>query len=643
MATNKKNKKRKKKSVASVSMFAPLTKPRLSPYDENGISLLLQTIEAKIRMPSQLCNYFERELEQSASLYLRIALAFHNFRFLNMPWILGAKELNTAMQVIRNKIGDDFLEVLKDLALLADQPALGENEREKPAIDNNHHALYQTTLLYAVYQLHGVTYRAESGAERENLFRDGVQRLIDANLFHKKSVQPLLAKIVTILKARSAHTQAVQKAFVGLDAALGKMSVSVISKLSPVLNAFQFYITYTMPEVVGELALLNNLNRHVFEPEGRIVGREISFGSADDLLLLDRFLVRFPFLVCKEKICTDSLLKIELLRFHYNMRISDYSAIEDFSEKIIPLISESDLTQKDQEKIKSEIINVLVTQIMGDCKEEEEEEQPDINITPILKHYPTDYRLCCLEYLLSERMPYVSEFTNFHKDVFIWAVSQVKFGQRKKFIQVFHTPLSSIRKQDILNSAINYSIYHSKHGEALWRVFTGPAIRGEYSQLPVNVSDITEHFSITLKLAVLWAEYERNKFETKKSVLIPYKILVSIVSGIPDLLTAMGSFYTNLTGNVILRRWKEFLPVIYEKNLLAEIGPVVFSVSENSIDDVVTFLNEKLQVDGPNPQLAQTSHRLSILPVLSNQHRKELKNLHKKTENTVKLKFGNTA
>jgi hypothetical protein len=181
------------------------------------------------------------------------------------------------------------------------------------------------------------------------------------------------------------------------------------------------------------------------------------------------------------------------------------------------------------------------------------------------------------------------------------------------------------------------------HGEALWNAFTGPVIRGEYGDEPIKVSAITEHLPLSFSLAVLWAEYEDDKFGRREISSLPQSVVVSITRGVSDLLASLGGTHRRLTGYVILRRWKEFLPVMYQEELLARVGQLAFSISGALVDDVIKFLNEELGTNGVTSKLAHACQELHGLYGLSDQHRKELLALHKKTEHALKLRIWKAA
>lgn len=640
MAKNKHKNRPKRKSVASRGALAGLAKPRKSTIDREGIELLRNATIEEVPLPLRLQKDFARKLIESNSRYLRIALAFHDYRFFAAPWTMGINEIREAIPLIRQEIGFELADILKTLALRVDNAAEG---RPMEGLNSEVAETPGISLGHAVCQLHEITHNAVTGAQREALFRSAVDTLDLAGLFKKKQFRTLFAKIGTVLKAQTPTAKAAEKAMEAIDVALGKIATDTVKRLAPVLNALGMYLHHATPDMADRRHQLCHVRRHVFGHYCSASNSEISLKNKEDLLLLGRLLERFFAANKKTEISTTVSLKAALLRMRQTGVTGEFSAITDIWSDIVSLLSKCGLSVRDQNQIKDEIITLLVSGILHGFEDEEEEEGYKIDISPLFREYPADYRLCCLHSLFNGVTTPPAEFTNFNKDVFIWVASRVKIKHRREFIKSFYTSLSAVRKREILNSAINFSIYDHINGASLWNAFVGPVLRGEYNEAPIRVSALTEHHPAPYSLAVLWAEYEDDKFGRREIVSLSPSLLASLTRGIAELLPSLGALHRRLTGYVLLRRWNEFFPVMYQEELLAKLGQLAFSISTSRVGEVVKFLNAELNTNGVTSKLAYACHELSKLPEVPTREEEALRMLHKKTAHGLKLRIGKAA
>jgi len=637
MAKNKKKIRPKKKSVASRGAVAGLAKPRKSTIDLEAIELLRGATTEDLPLPIKLQKEFARKLVESNSKYLRIALAFHAYRFFGAPWTLGTIEIRDALPLIRHEIGSELADILQSLAQLFDHVAGGENGE---GLNSENSRTPLGSLSHAVHQLHEITHKAVNGAEREALFRTAVDTLELAGLFKKAQFRVLFAKIGMVLKARTLTSRTAEKALEAIDVGLGKIKSDAIKRLAPVLNALGMYVHHAMPDMTDRLLTLNHVRRHVLGDYCSVEHSEISFKNPEDLPSLGRLLEQYHAFTAGAEKRTTVHLKAALLRMRYSLTIGEFSAIKDFWDDILSLLTISSLVPREKEQIKGEIVALLVSKILDGF---EDEEGDRIDIDPVFREYPADYRLCCLYSLFNDVITPPAEFTNFNKEVFIWVASRLKIQKRKEFIKSFYSSLSAVRKREILNSAITFSIYDNINGASLWNAFVGPVLRGEYNDPPMKVSALTEHHPAPYSLAVLWAEYEDDKFGRREVVSLAPSLLVSVTRGIAELLPSLDDLHRRLTGHVLLRRWNEFFPVMYQEELVAKIGQLAFSISATRVGDVIKFLNAELNRNGVTSKLAYACHELSKLPGVSDGERVALRALHKKTAHALKLRIGKAA
>jgi hypothetical protein len=556
-----------------------------SHSDKEAIELLRGATRELVPLPQLLHKNYEVNLQKSRSPLLRVALAFHNYRFLHEPWTLNEGDVGEVLSTIRKEIGNECAAIVAHLASTVDSSST-EEKKDSP--------VSKEPLLAAAYQLHGVTYSATSASERDRFFRAGTTALIDGGLLSRNSARAIVPKISTLIKARSPNSQTVLKSLQAIDVAFGKMDSAAIKRVSPILTTLRLYITRENPELSENLSKFTRLKRHILESNQVVDSREILFNSPEGMTALGRFLPYFFSRTNGTILPADLHLKAVILKLRHSLMAGNDDEANISLIEINNILETIQLSEDGKEQIRRELTNAVVSTLIK-SRPNDNVKIGRMNISAIVEQCPSDYRLCCLQFLFDQKLPVSTKFTNFDKDVFLWVVSQLKLQQRQVFVETFYKTLSAPRRREILNSAVNYSIHDRRRGDALWRTFTGPIIRGEFGDTPILISTLTTDFLSSFSLAVLWAEYENDKFGRREVAPLPEDVLVSVSRGIANLQKSLSDLHEDLTGQILKRRWKAFLPVLYEENLLARVGQLAYSVSGALVDDVLVLLSEEVK------------------------------------------------